>query len=376
MFLLGGKLPHPSATATRIKKPAGLRPAVFDLRSSEGIKYHRRDADGMVFSLFHLIPSAIAAILAAYITFARPRGGHKRVAFVMLAFAAVGLAGFAYSGDWIQLVQPSAHSLHAWMGFAALVFSFTPFLFRERAGRKRSKFHHLLGMTAGVLALASLALGVALLLGVSPGIIQSGNVSYHSQQFSASSALPEKEASEFLGVSLMPISEQGNNAIEGTQRIDRGSYRLEVGGLVSRNLSLSYADLLAFPAYAEVVYMPCVEGWGFDAKWTGLRVSDILSRAGPLDSGTYVVFYAADGYSAGLPLSYLEDEQILLAYGINDLTLPPERGFPLQLVAKSKYGYKWAKWITRIEVVGEEMRGYWESRGYNNKADAGGPAFG
>jgi DMSO/TMAO reductase YedYZ molybdopterin-dependent catalytic subunit len=113
------------------------------------------------------------------------------------------------------------------------------------------------------------------------------------------------------------------------------------------------------------------EGWGFTAKWTGFRVSDLLDTAGVEPEGTYVMFYAADGYSSGLPLEYLEDEQILLAYGINDVTLPPERGFPLQLVAESKYGYKWVKWVVRIEVVDEEMRGYWEQRGYSNTANAG-----
>jgi len=59
-----------------------------------------------------------------------------------------------------------------------------------------------------------------------------------------------------------------------------------------------------------------------------------------------------------------------MAYKMNDLTLPPERGFPFQLVAEKKWGYKWIKWITKIELSDdEEYRGYWESRGYSNEAD-------
>jgi DMSO/TMAO reductase YedYZ molybdopterin-dependent catalytic subunit len=59
-----------------------------------------------------------------------------------------------------------------------------------------------------------------------------------------------------------------------------------------------------------------------------------------------------------------------MAYKMNGLVLPPERGFPFQLVAESKWGYKWIKWITRIEVSGDEgYRGYWESRGYSDDAD-------
>jgi len=67
---------------------------------------------------------------------------------------------------------------------------------------------------------------------------------------------------------------------------------------------------------------------------------------------------------------------IILAYKLNDVTLPPDRGFPFQLVAESKYGYKWAKWITRIEVSNNSSyRRYWEKNGSNNMANAGGPRF-
>ena len=115
-----------------------------------------------------------------------------------------------------------------------------------------------------------------------------------------------------------------------------------------------------------------MEGWTFTAQWTGFRVSDLLNLAGLKPDATYVVFYGSDGYSTGLPLNYLKDQQILMAYGINNVTLPPERGFPFQLVAVNKYGYKWAKWITSIDVVNKTVAGYWESRGYSNTANAGG----
>jgi len=174
----------------------------------------------------------------------------------------------------------------------------------------------------------------------------------------------------------VPISEQGNNALSGTQYLDENTVRLNVTGLIIENLNISYVEMLALPAYTELAYMPCVEGWGFYAKWTGFRVIDLLNLSGILPGASYVVFYSADGYSTGLPLDYLRDNQILLAYGINDVTLPAERGFPLQLVARSRYGYKWAKWITSIKVVDREVRGYWESRGYSNSAKVGELAFG
>jgi DMSO/TMAO reductase YedYZ molybdopterin-dependent catalytic subunit len=69
-------------------------------------------------------------------------------------------------------------------------------------------------------------------------------------------------------------------------------------------------------------------------------------------------------------LEYIVDNDIILAYEMNGVELPPERGFPFQLVAESKWGYKWIKWITEIELSDDvDYRGYWESRGFSNEAD-------
>ncbi|MDD4498038.1 MAG: molybdopterin-dependent oxidoreductase [Methanosarcinaceae archaeon] len=186
----------------------------------------------------------------------------------------------------------------------------------------------------------------------------------------------ESETLFYQGERLTPIAEQRNNAIEGTRRIDPESYRLEVDGLVKNPLNFSYEELRAFPQVSKVVDLDCVEGWGFTAKWTGFRLADLFKEAGGLrENATTVIFYSEDGYSTALELDYLLEKDIILAYKLNDVTLPPDGGFPLQLVAEGKYGYKWAKWITRIELRDSPYRGYWEERGYNNRADVGGPAF-
>lgn len=185
----------------------------------------------------------------------------------------------------------------------------------------------------------------------------------------------ETEATEYQGIKLTPISDQRNNAIKSTQDIDRNIYRLQIDGLVERPANLTYDQILEYPSISRVVDMNCVEGWGFTAKWTGVRFETLLNDTGTRENATHVIFYCADGYSTSHELDYLLDNNIMLAYKINDITLPPDRGFPFQLVAEDKYGYKWAKWITRIEVTNVEYRGYWEIRGYNNKADVGGPAF-
>lgn len=186
----------------------------------------------------------------------------------------------------------------------------------------------------------------------------------------------EVETLEYQGIELTPISEQRNNAIKGTQRIIEDTYLLNINGMVDEPLALTYDQITSYPNVSKVIDLNCVEGWDFTAKWTGVPVATLLDEAGVQEGATTVIFYSADGYSTSLDLNYLIDNNIILAYRLNDVTLPQDRGFPLQLVAESKYGYKWAKWITGIEVINEPYEGYWESRGYNNNADFGGPRFG
>ena len=188
----------------------------------------------------------------------------------------------------------------------------------------------------------------------------------------------EVEATEFMSVQLTPISEQLNNALAGTQVIDRGTYRLVVDGLVDQPLSLSYDDLLAYTQVSKLTDLNCVEGWNFTAKWTGPALDSIFTDAGIKPEAKIAIFHTADvhqGYSS-LDLDYIHEKNIIIALKLNDITLPPERGFPFQVVAESKFGYKWAKWIMRIEVSDDtSFRGYWEGYGYNNDADINGPAF-
>jgi DMSO/TMAO reductase YedYZ molybdopterin-dependent catalytic subunit len=235
------------------------------------------------------------------------------------------------------------------------------------------EMHSQLGKLAAILAAVTLVIGLSMLLEVVP--TQTSTSSSNSTQELTSSHLSEIEAVAYQDTKLVPLSSQRNNAIKGIQRINNETYRLAVAGLVRSELNLIYNQILELPAYTELVYMPCVEGWGFNAKWTGFRVTDLLNLTGLKPGANFVVFASADGYTTSLPIDYLRENNILLAYGINDVTLPQNRGFPLQLVAKGKYGYKWAKWITKIEVTNNDKRGYWETRGFSNSASVGEPPF-
>jgi DMSO/TMAO reductase YedYZ molybdopterin-dependent catalytic subunit len=179
----------------------------------------------------------------------------------------------------------------------------------------------------------------------------------------------EVEATEFQGVKLTPIKDQLNNALKGTQIINKDTYTLTIDGLVDHPLTLSYADLQAYPQISQLMDLNCVEGWNFNAKWTGPEVSAIFKDVGVKPEAVIAIFHTTDvpdGYTS-LDISYINDNNIILGMKDNDITLPPNRGFPFQIVAKSKFGYKWAKWVTRIELSSNtNFRGYWERSGYPN----------
>ena len=187
--------------------------------------------------------------------------------------------------------------------------------------------------------------------------------------------LDSSEVREYNGERLDSISKSRENSIKGPQYIDISSYRLKVDGLVQEPQELVYEDVLAMPKYEKVVTLYCVEEWNAKILWEGVLVRDLIDKADPLPWADTVIFHAYDGYTTSLPLQYLIANDILLAYRMNSETLRPEHGFPFQLVAEDKWGYKWIKWMTRIELSDDsEYRGYWEEVGYSNDANLDKPS--
>jgi len=179
------------------------------------------------------------------------------------------------------------------------------------------------------------------------------------------------EIREYEGIRLGTTQDFRENSIKGPRSIDPLTYHLTVFGLVDRPLNLSYTDTITtFPSYRKVVTIHCVEGWDVTILWDGILVRDILYHAQLKKDANTVIFHADDGYTTSFPLLYLTDNPIIMAYQMNNVTLPKDRGFPFQLVAEDKWGYKWAKWITGIEVTDDpSYEGYWESRGYAQNGD-------
>ena len=179
--------------------------------------------------------------------------------------------------------------------------------------------------------------------------------------------LPGVEVLQYKGQKLDSVSAFRENSITGTQHVDISTYKLTVDGLVAKPASYTYGEILSKEAtYTKVVQLDCVEGWSVKILWEGVLLSDIIDHSQASAEATTIVFHAADGYTTSLPLEFVRSHKILLAYKMNGITIPEERGYPFMVVAEDHWGYKWAKWVTRIELSNDpKYLGYWEQRGYS-----------
>lgn len=182
--------------------------------------------------------------------------------------------------------------------------------------------------------------------------------------------LTKIEVTEYEGKDLSSLTDFRENSIKGPQYINTDVYTLTIDGLVEQPNSLTYDEVLDNQKYTKVVTLHCVEGWSVDILWEGILLADLFEAVDIQESADTVIFHSEDGYSTALPLQTIMDRQLMIAYKMNGVVLPPERGFPFQLVAEDKLGYKWIKWITRTELSDDaNYKGYWEQRGFDNEAD-------
>ena len=163
--------------------------------------------------------------------------------------------------------------------------------------------------------------------------------------------LPGIEVREYQGEDLSSINDFRENSIRGPQHVNISEYRLTVTGLTNTTDLYTYDEVLEmYPHYSKVVTLFCVEGWDATILWEGVMVRDLVQKAGIDPRANTVIFTARDGYTTSLPLNYIIDNDIIMAYRMNNVTLPAERGYPFELVAVDKWGYKWIMWIEKIEL--------------------------
>lgn len=156
----------------------------------------------------------------------------------------------------------------------------------------------------------------------------------------------------------------------GEPEFNPATFQLQIDGLVANPLTFNWNEVLTRPpVYSDTLLMYCVEGWEVWGNWKGLLIQDLLDQAQVTSTGKHVLFHCLDGYTTALPIAYLKKYRGMLAYEVNGKFLTQTDGFPLRVVAFGKFGYKWAKWVTRMEILSESQIGYWEQHGYSDRAD-------
>jgi DMSO/TMAO reductase YedYZ molybdopterin-dependent catalytic subunit len=147
----------------------------------------------------------------------------------------------------------------------------------------------------------------------------------------------------------------------------RADYRLRVHGLVDHELTLSFDDLVRMPSTRVVRDFQCVTGWRVpQVEWKGVRLREVLDRAGVQTEAKAVRFVSFDGtYRESLTLAQARRDDVLVAYELDGEALSAEHGGPARLYVAPMYGYKSCKWLESIELTQHVVPGYWEERGYD-----------
>ena len=151
---------------------------------------------------------------------------------------------------------------------------------------------------------------------------------------------------------------------------DLATWDFRVFGEVENPITLSWAELTALPKAENVQDIHCVTRWSrFDARFSGVHWRELAKLVRPTPSARFVIAHSEQGYTANVPIEFLEDDNALLATEADGEPLTPEHGWPLRLVIPGKYFWKSAKWLRGIELRATDEPGFWERYGYHNDAD-------
>ena len=311
-------------------------------------------------------------LFAAFGVLARRSPGGAVAGFVVLG--AVGLiAEQSQYGAPVSGVLPIVVGLFTWLGcLAALTAQLRPQPFRDTDPQRRFL------LTATGIGLGSLVVGV---LGRKAGA--------HRRAVDAA-----RRTLKLTGVTSPPVpkgAEVGLSGVEAWQtpvnrfyRIDTSfdppsllpqDWTLRIHGMVDREITLTYADLLKRQRSEMWMTLNCVSNTvGGDlignAWWSGVRLKDLLAEAGVQAGADAVKQTSDDGWTCGTPLSALTDDRgAMLAIAINGQPLPIEHGFPVRTLVPGLYGYVSAcKWVRQLEVTTfDSFTAYWTSRGWSEQ---------
>lgn len=211
---------------------------------------------------------------------------------------------------------------------------------------------------ATVLAVAAGAITIDRLLA---DYLSSSNLAYEGAPVSSSINTALTPNQNFYVVS--------KNALDPV--VNAGQWELEITGLVRQPKTWDYGHVRSLPNETRVITLECISngvGGGLmsTATWRGAALQTLLYEAGgTLPAASHVLFTSVDGYHSSLPLADLLKARTLLAYDMNGVPLPHRHGFPLRAIVPGRYGEQSAKWVTRIEVLDYDFKGFYQSQGWS-----------
>jgi DMSO/TMAO reductase YedYZ molybdopterin-dependent catalytic subunit len=285
--------------------------------------------------------------------------------FVVLPIAAIAIAlwpvlGTSYIG--LPIASGGAVTL---IGFAlsVLVFERTlvasfHFLTRPEAETESGEFTPAIGRRALILG----GLGV-LIAGGGVGLLRRlyriATFSYDGTQYKGRVVQPITPNDLFYCVT--------KNVID--PRVNVDLWHLEVNGLVQNSTTYRFQDLKAFNQIEQETTLMCISN-GLDAGlisnavWKGITLRDLIDPAGPMADARRVRLFGVDNYTDTIPLEKALDPTTLLAWEMNGRSLPDRHGYPLRAIVPGYFGEKHVKWLTRIELTGDNVKGFYETQGW------------
>ncbi|HEX5732212.1 MAG TPA: molybdopterin-dependent oxidoreductase [Blastocatellia bacterium] len=181
------------------------------------------------------------------------------------------------------------------------------------------------------------------------------------------------DGKQYIGPEVQPITPTEDfytvtkNVID--PEVARSVWRLEVTGMVEQPRDYSYADLRALPVTTQETTLMCISNWvggGLmsNAVWRGVPLRSLIEAASPRAGVVEVMFRAVDGYTDTIPYEKAMEESTFVAYEMNEAPLTQTHGFPARIVVPGMYGEKSVKWVTRIELVDHDAKGFYEQQGW------------
>jgi hypothetical protein len=155
--------------------------------------------------------------------------------------------------------------------------------------------------------------------------------------------------------------------------IEAKGFSLRIEGLVEKPYILTLKELEEMKDKTEFVTLECIGNpVGGDsisnALWDGVTLKKVIEKAVPKRGIVKTVFFAEDGYSDSIPYSLSLSEDVFLAFRMNGEPLPRKHGYPLRAIVPGIYGMKHVKWLSKIELVNYDFKGYWEKKGWSDEA--------